>query len=362
MPYSSSIAQNQDARICLAQSRFTGQVGRVCVAACGKMTIMSTKPIVLITRRIPTPLVDRIEAESTVRYWDSDDTMPRRELLAQAAGVAGIYCLITDRIDAEVLDAAGPSLRVVSTMSVGVDHIDVAACRARGVVVGHTPDVLTETTADLTLALMLATARRLPEALAAVKDGSWGTWHPFWMTGIDLYGSTVGIVGLGRIGVAVARRLHGFGCDILYTGRRPNEEHAAAAQASFRTLDELLAASDIVTLHCPLTAETRHLIDATALGKMKRSALLINTSRGPVVDQDALFAALVDGTIAGAGLDVTTPEPLPTDHPLLTLPNCVVLPHIGSATVATRQRMAAIAADNLVAGVLGRPLPCALAT
>lgn len=326
------------------------------------MTPMSNRPTVLITRRIPSPLVERIEADCSVRYWDSNDTLSRAELLAQAVGVDGIYCLIPDRMDAEVLDVAGPSLRVVSTMSVGVDHIDVAACRERGVVVGHTPDVLTETTADLTLALMLATARRLPEAMAAVKDGSWGTWHPFWMTGIDLYGSTVGIVGLGRIGVAVARRLHGFGCDILYTGRRPNVEHAAAARASFRTLDDLLAESDIVTLHCPLTAETRHLIDAGALGKMKRTALLINTSRGPVVDQDALYAALAEGTIAGAGLDVTTPEPLPTNHPLLTLPNCVVLPHIGSATVATRQRMATIAADNLIAGVLGRSLPFALAT
>ena len=326
------------------------------------MTFMSNKPTVLITRRIPAPLVERIAADCSVRYWDSNDTLGRAELLAQAAGVDGIYCLIPDRIDAEVLDAAGPSLRVVSTMSVGVDHIDVAVCKSRNVVIGHTPDVLTETTADLTLALMLATTRRLPEAMAAVRDGSWGTWHPFWMTGIDLYGSTVGIVGLGRIGVAVARRLHGFGCTVLYTGRRPNEEHAAEAQASFRTLDDLLAESDIVTLHCPLTAETRHLIDAVALGKMMRTALLINTSRGPVVDQDALYAALADGTIAAAGLDVTTPEPLPTDHPLLTLPNCVVLPHIGSATVATRQRMAAIAADNLIAGVLGRSLPCALAT
>ena len=321
------------------------------------MTPMSDKPTVLITRRIPASLVERIAADCSVRYWDSNDTLGRAELLAQAAGVDGIYCLIPDRIDAEVLDAAGPSLRVVSTMSVGVDHIDVAACKARGVAVGHTPDVLTETTADLTLALMLATARRLPEAMAAVKDGSWGTWHPFWMTGID-----VGIVGLGRIGVAVARRLQGFGCKILYTGRRPNEAHAAEAQASYRMLDDLLAESDIVTLHCPLTADTRHLIDAAALGKMKRTALLINTSRGPVVDQEALYAALVDGTIAAAGLDVTTPEPLPTDHPLLTLSNCVVLPHIGSATVATRQRMATIAADNLIAGVLGRPLPFALAT
>lgn len=326
------------------------------------MTCMNHRPIVLITRRIPTSLLNRIESDCQVRYWDSDETMPRAELLRQATGVTGIYCLITDLIDGGVLDAAGPTLRVVSTMSVGIDHIDVAACKGRGVAVGHTPDVLTETTADLALALILATARRLPEAMAAVKEGSWGTWHPFWMTGSDLYGSTVGIVGLGRIGVAVARRLLGFGCNILYTGRQPNERNAATAQASFRTLEDLLAESDIVTVHCPLTAETRHLIDAPALRKMKRAALLINTSRGPVVDQEALYAALVDGTIAGAGLDVTTPEPLPPGHPLLTLPNCVVLPHIGSATVATRHRMATIAADNLVAGVLGRPLPFAVAT
>ena len=256
-----------------------------------------------------------------------------------------------------MLDAAGPQLRVVSTMSVGYDHIDVAACRAQGVAIGHTPGVLTETTAELAVALLLATARRLPEAWQAVKTGAWGAWHPVWMTGVDLFGSTVGVVGLGRIGAAVAQRLAGFGCRLLYTGTVPKPAVADPLGAHFVDFATLLAESDFVTIHAPLHAATQHLFNAAAFAQMKRSAILINTSRGGVVDQEALYTALTTGQIAAAGLDVTTPEPLPPDHPLLTLPNCVVLPHIGSASVATRTRMAVMAADNLVAGVTGQPLP-----
>jgi lactate dehydrogenase-like 2-hydroxyacid dehydrogenase len=245
-------------------------------------------------------------------------------------------------------------------MSVGYDHVDLAACRARGVAVGNTPGVLTETTAELTLALMLATARRLPEALAAVRDGSWGAWQPEWLVGADISGSTVGIVGFGRIGQAVARLLSGFCCRLLYSSPAPKPE-AEALGASFTPLPALLAAADVVTLHAPLTEQTRHLINRTTLAQMKPTAILINTSRGGLVDQDALYAALRAGAIAAAGLDVTTPEPLPTDHPLLGLPNCVVLPHIGSASRATRTRMALLAADNLLAGLAGRPLPHAVA-
>lgn len=316
-----------------------------------------SKPKVLITRRINQTALAPIQATCDIQQWDSDDAIPRATLLEWIAGMDGLYCLITDRIDAAVLDAAGPGLRVVSTMSVGYDHVDVAACKARNVLVGNTPGVLTDTTADLTLALLLATARRLPESIEAVKSGEWSTWKPEWMTGRDLYGSTVGIVGLGRIGAAVARRLTGFDCRLLYSGSAPKPDVAGPLQAEYVDLDTLLAESDFVSLHCPLNAATQNLVNTAFLRKMKSTAILVNTTRGGVVDQDALYAALVSGEIAAAGLDVTTPEPLPTDHPLLTLPNCVVLPHIGSASIATRTKMAQMATDNLLAGVQGQPLP-----
>ncbi len=320
---------------------------------------------VLITRRIPATAMEKIAAHCKargweLRQWDSDEVMPRDALLDQVRGVDGLYCLITDRVDEALLTAAGSQLRVVSTMSVGYDHIDVAACAARGIAVGNTPDVLTGTTADLTIALLLATARRLPEAIDAVKQGAWPAWRPEWMTGVDLFERTVGIVGLGRIGAAVAKRLTGFDCRLLYTGPRPKPETAAPLGASYVSMDELLAESDFVSIHCPLSQATKHLFDAGAFRKMKPTAALINTSRGGVVDQEALYAALARGEIWAAGLDVTTPEPLPPDHPLLTLPNCVVTPHIGSASVATRRKMALMAADNLLAGVAGEPLPHAV--
>ncbi len=217
--------------------------------------------------------------------------------------------------------------------------------------------MLTDTTADLTLALILATARRLPESIDAVKSGEWSTWKPEWMTGRDLYGSTVGIVGLGRIGAAVARRLTGFDCRLLYSGSTPKPDVAGPLHAEFVDLDTLLAESDFVSLHCPLNTATQNLVNAAFLHKMKATAILVNTTRGGVVDQAALYAALVSGEIAAAGLDVTTPEPLPTDHPLLTLPNCVILPHIGSASIATRTKMAQMATANLLAGLQGQPLP-----
>jgi lactate dehydrogenase-like 2-hydroxyacid dehydrogenase len=314
-------------------------------------------PTVLVTRNIPQPALERIRSACTVRQWQSDDPIPRPVLLEWAEGMDGIYCLITDRIDDAVLDAAGPHLKVVSTMSVGYDHVDARALRARGVALGNTPGVLTETTADLTLALLLATARRLPEALSAARDGTWGPWQPEWMTGRDVHGSTVGIVGLGRIGAAVARRLLGFGCRIVYSGPRSRAELAGPLSATYLPFDQLLAESDFVSIHCPLNDATRHLFGQDVFARMKPTAVLINTSRGPVVDQDALYAALSTGQIAAAGLDVTTPEPLPVDHPLFTLPNCVILPHIGSASIATRLQMALMAADNLLAGVTGQPLP-----
>lgn len=319
-----------------------------------------SKPTVVLTRNVPQAAQDQLYAECEVRHWKSDDLIPRDTLLEWAAGADGIYCLLTEQIDAELLDAAGSQLKVISTMSVGYDHVDVEACRARNVVIGNTPGVLTDTTADLGVALMLATARRLPEAIMAVKDGEWPPWIPEWMTGQDIFGSTVGIIGLGRIGAAFAKRLTGFDCQFLYSGPNPKPEMADPLNARYVDLDTLLAESDFVAVHCPYSEATHHLINSATLKKMKSTAILINTSRGGTVDQDALYQALVDGEIAAAGLDVTTPEPLSAEHKLLTLDNCVILPHIGSASIATRTKMATMTADNLLAGVAGKPLPNAV--
>jgi lactate dehydrogenase-like 2-hydroxyacid dehydrogenase len=317
-----------------------------------------SKPRIVVTRRIPRAGLDLVQQAGDVVHWDSDEPIPRTTLLEWVAGADGIYCLLTERIDDELLDAAGPQLKVVSTISVGYDHIDMKACRRRNIAVGNTPGVLTETSADLAVALLLATARRLPESIDAVRNGEWTTWKPEWMAGYDVYGSTVGIVGLGRIGAAVARRLRGgFGCRILYNSPAPKPELADPLGAEFADFPDLLAESDFVSIHAPLNAETRHLFNADAFRKMKRTAVLINTSRGGTVDQDALYHALATGEIAAAGLDVTTPEPLPVDHPLLQLPNCVILPHIASASYATRAKMAVLAAENVIAGVRGHPLP-----
>jgi len=317
---------------------------------------MPDKPLAIVTRRLPASILDQIRVAAEMRLWDDDDPIPPATLREWVPGVQGLYCLLTDPVDAVLLDAAGSSLKVVSQMAVGYDNIDVAACTARGIPVGNTPGVLTETTADLAVALMLATARRLVEAAEYLKAGKWATWRPMELTGFDVSGSTVGIVGFGRIGKAVARRLRGFGCRILYHDPAPDPD-AGSLGASFVNFDTLLKSSDFITLHVPLTDDTRGLIGQAELAQMKPEAVLINTSRGPVLDQDALLAALRAGQIAGAGLDVTTPEPLPADHPLLDLPNVVVLPHIGSASRATRLRMAQLAVDNLLAGLRGERLP-----
>lgn len=296
-----------------------------------------------VTRRLPGRALDRLAAEHEVDVWREPRPPSPDELRGRVAEAEGLLCLLTDRVDAEVL-AAAPRLRVISNYAVGVDNVDLEAARARGVPVGNTPDVLTETTADLAWALMLASARRLPDGIAAVRDGEWVTWEPGWLLGRDVHGATLGIVGPGRIGRAVARRAEGFGMQVLTAGRGDD-------------LGELLARADYVSLHTPLTPETRHLIDADALGRMRPTAYLVNTARGGLVDQRALAAALHDGSIAGAALDVTDPEPLPPDHPLLASPNLVVLPHVGSATHATRERMAELAVENLLAGLSGRALP-----
>ena len=295
-----------------------------------------------MTRELPGRALERLQAEHDVDLWPDHDAPPYEELKQRSAAAEGLLCLLTDRVDAELLDAAS-GLRVVSTMAVGTDNIDLEEAARRGIPVGHTPDVLTDTTADLAVALMLAAARRLPEGEAAVRAGEWGPWHPSWLLGQDLHGATVGIVGMGRIGQAVARRLEGFGVHVLDVRRDGLE----------RLLDE----SDFVTLHCPLTEDTRGLIDAGALRRMKSGAVLVNTARGPIVDTDALAQALAAGEIAAAALDVTDPEPLPADHPLLDAPNLIVLPHVGSATHATRAALGDLGADNLLAALRGEPMP-----
>jgi glyoxylate reductase len=301
---------------------------------------------VFVTRQLPGGALDRLGAEHDVDVWPERLPPPAETLRARAAPAQGLLSLLTDRVDAALLDAC-PELRVVANYAVGVDNVDLDATRARGVAVGNTPEVLTETTADLAFALILAAARRLPEAERAVREGAWLTWEPGFLLGRDVHGATLGIVGYGRIGRAVARRAAGFDMEVLHTSRGDDGV----------TFEALLERSDVVSLHAPLTPATRHLIDAPALARMKRDAVLVNTARGPLVDQGALAEALKAGRIAAAALDVTDPEPLPRDHPLLDAPNLLLVPHVGSATHATRERMADMAVDNLLAGLAGRPLP-----
>ena len=311
---------------------------------------------VFVTRELPAAVLQPVREIAEVEVWADALPPPRDVLKAKAAEVDGLLCLLTDKIDADLLEGT-TRLKVVSQMAVGYDNIDVKACMARGIVVGNTPGVLTETTADLAFALLLAAARNLVEAEHYTRSGEWRTWSPMLLTGPDVHHATLGIVGMGRIGYEMARRAHGFQMKIVYTGRRPHPEAEKDFGAYHVDLDTLLATSDFVSLHLPFGPATKHFIGAAELAKMQPTALLINTARGPVVDQAALVAALQAGTIAGAGLDVFEVEPLPLDDPLLLLPNVTLLPHIGSASTATRTRMAELAAENLVCGLLGKPLP-----
>ena len=316
------------------------------------------RPRVFVARRIPEEGLDLVRGSCEMDLWDGPLPPPRDELLRRVAGVDGALTLLTDKVDDEFLDAAGSQLRVVSNYAVGFDNIDVAACARRGVRVGNTPGVLTETTADLAFALLMAAARRVPEGSRFVLEGKWKTWDPLLLLGPDVHGSTIGIVGFGRIGQAVARRAQGFGMEILYHDLEPLPASVSEPLgATYLPLEELLPRSDYVTLHVNLSPVTRHLINAETLGMMKPTAVLVNTSRGPVVDQAALATALRDGVIWAAALDVTDPEPIPMDDPLVQLENCLIVPHIASASRATRGKMAEMAAANLVAGVRGEPLP-----
>jgi glyoxylate reductase len=304
-------------------------------------------PRVFVTRTLPGPALDRLRAAHDVDVWPERLPPSAAELAHHTATAEALLSLLTDRVDARLINDS-PRLKAIANYAVGTDNIDVEAATARGIPVGNTPDVLTDATADLTFALLLAAARKLPEAVDAVRAGDWLTWEPGRYLGAEVHGATLGIIGFGRIGRAVARRAKGFDMRVIHTG--------GSAQDG-EPLEMILEESDFLTIHVPLTPATHHLIDNSALARMRPSAILINTSRGPIVNPTALREALEAGTIAGAALDVTDPEPLPADDPLTAAPNLIIVPHIGSATRAARERMADLAVDNLLAGLDGRPMP-----
>jgi phosphoglycerate dehydrogenase-like enzyme len=317
---------------------------------------MSDLPLVIVSHTLPAGWLDKMDGRCRMLFGPVDATRLSDELAEALPQAEGLYCLLTIPVNPALLERA-PRLRVVSNMAVGVDNVDVAACTRRGIPVGNTPGVLTEGTADLAMALLLSAARRLPESSQDARQGRWKTWSPTGWLGADLYGATLGLVGLGKIGKAVGQRARGFGMRLVYSDTQPNPQAEAELGAVYLSLEEVLRQSDFVSLHTPLTAETRGLIGAPQLRMMKPGAILVNTSRGPIVRMDDLHQALAEGWIAAAALDVTDPEPLPPEHPLYQLKNCLIVPHIGSATQNTRRRMAERAAENLVAGLEGRRLP-----
>jgi len=315
-----------------------------------------SKPKVFVTRLILDSGLTLIRDFCEADIWPDELPPSRQAILEHVHDRDGLLCLLTDNIDSGIMDAAGPGLKVISSFSVGIDNVDVAAASARGIPVGNTPGVLTDATADMAFALLLAAGRRILEGAQAVRAGDWKTWGPAYMLGADLAGATLGIVGFGRIGRAVARRAGGFGMRIIFSD--PSQAAPEpGVNAIHVDLDTLLREADFISLHTPLTDETRGLINVDTLGRMKSTAVLVNTSRGPVVDQTALYEALSSKRIFAAALDVTVPEPLPGDHPLLTLENCLVVPHIASASWRTRARMSLMAAENLIAGLKGEKLP-----
>jgi glyoxylate reductase len=323
---------------------------------------MMTRPAVYIARPIPEVATELLASTADIRQHTGKMPPTRDELLSLVRGCSGILSLLSDRIDAEVCDAAGPSLKVVSNFAVGYNNIDVPELQRRGIAIGNTPDVLTDATADVAVSLLLAAARMAGKAMEDAKRGNWRTWEPMGWLGLELgtpsEPKTLGIVGMGRIGEAVAERMRGgWGMRVLYTSRSQKPTVETKLEAQQVSLQRLLAESDFISLHTPLNEETTHLIDSHALSAMKNSCILVNTSRGEIIDQDALVDALKENRIFAAGLDVCTPEPLPVDHPLFTLPNCILFPHIGSATFRARAAMAERAAKNILAGLQNAPLP-----
>lgn len=317
-----------------------------------------SKPTVFVTRIIPAIGMEMLHQIAEIEVWPDRLPPPYEILLEKVKGKDGLLCLLTDKIDRNLLETAGSSLKVISQMAVGYDNIDIAAATAKRIPVGHTPDVLTDATADLTWALLMTAARRVLEADKFTRGGEWKTWEPTLLLGADISGATLGIVGCGRIGQAVARRAVGFGMRILYYNRQrlePSLEKSLGLE--YREFDVLLAESDFVTIHTSLSQDTYHLFSDAQFEIMKQNAILINTARGSIVDADALYRALTSGRISGAALDVTDPEPIPLDSSLLTLDNLIITPHIGSASRQTRDKMAMMAASNLAAGLKGEKLP-----
>ncbi len=310
------------------------------------------KPKVFVTRTIPEKGLSLVRDFCEADIWPEDMPPARETLLSRLQGVDGVLSLLTDRMDGEAMDVSS-RLKVISNMAVGVDNVDLAAATARKIPVGNTPGAMTDATADMTWALMMAAARRVVEGEKYVRAGNWKTWSPQLLLGADFAGATWGIVGFGRIGQAVAKRAKGFGMRVVYydPAAKPAED------AIPMPLNELLQTADFISLHVPLTSETHHMINAQTLSRMKPGAVLVNTSRGPVVDPEALYEALKSNRLFAAGLDVTEPEPLPANHPLLELPNCTIVPHLGSASKRTRDLMAYLAAENLIAGLKGERLP-----
>lgn len=318
--------------------------------------VIRLKQKVYVTRLLPKPAMDRILSSCDTEVWEGELPPPRDVLLKKVGQVEGLLSLLTDKVDAELFSKA-PKLKVVSNYAVGFDNIDIPEATKRGIIVGNTPGVLTETTADYAFALLMAAARRVVEGDRNVRSGGWKTWGPMTLLGHDIYGATLGIIGLGRIGIAVAKRAKGFGMKLLYydLARRKDVENELGIQ--YVNLETLLKESDFITVHTNLTPETHHLIGAKQFEMMKKTCILVNDARGPNIDNNALYQALRDGKIAFAALDVTEPEPLPSNHPLLTLENVIITPHIASASVTTRTKMGLMAAENLIAGLKGEMPP-----
>lgn len=313
---------------------------------------------VFVTRRIPEVGIQRLMAEHQVEVWQGQDPPSREILLERVGGCTGILSMLSDKIDAQVMDSAGGGLKGVANFAVGYNNIDVQAAKVRGVQVGNTPGVLTNATADIAVGLILAAGRCFGPAIHNVQRMQWRNWEPMMFLGQEFEGKTLGIIGMGRIGYAVAKRMHGgWGMRILYSARNPKNDAQENFNAQRVELDELLQQSDVVSIHCPLTVETRNLIGQRELALMKPNAILVNTARGEVIDQQALSQALEEGKLFAAGLDVTTPEPIDENDPLRLRDNCLILPHIGSATDQARNQMASMAAENLLAAIAGKPMP-----
>ncbi|HZQ08005.1 MAG TPA: D-glycerate dehydrogenase [Anaerolineae bacterium] len=313
------------------------------------------KPQVFVSRIIPDEGLNLVLDACDAEVWQEELPPPHNVLLEKIKNKVGLLSLLTDKIDAELMDL-NPQLRVVSNYAVGFDNIDIKAATERGLPVGNTPGVLTDTTADFAFTLLMSAARRVVEGADYVRAGKWKTWGPKLLTGIDIHGATLGLVGFGRIGQAMAKRASGFDMRVLYYDQYRREDLESNMGVTFVDMDTLLRESDFVSIHTDLNASTRHLFNDAAFSKMKPSAILINSARGPIIDPNALYVALSSGKIRAAALDVTEPEPINMDSPLVQLPNCLIVPHIASASIATRGKMAEIAAKNLIAGVNGERL------